>query len=252
MSWLGRYYSVFLLVAIWELIARSPWSNPRIFPRLDQIWAALWTMVQTQVIFVHAEATLLRVLVGFALAVAGGILLGFAMARIRLLDALFEPLFSFGYPVPRIAIYPVFIVLLGIGHWSKIMLIFLECLYPITIHTYYGVRGVNRVYVWAAQNMGATRAQLLWKVMLPAALPEIISGLRIALPIALAIAIITEMIGSTEGLGWLITYAQGSLSRSQVFAGVVVIAVIGFVLDRLLATLRNRLVFWEKESISIS
>lgn len=247
----GRYWSVFLLLVLWELLARSGWFNPRIFPSLLVIWDALRVLVQRGEIFVHAEATLVRVLAGFALAIAGGVLLGFAMARSERFNALFEPIFSFGYPVPRIALYPIFIFLLGIGHWSKITLIFLECLYPVVVHTYYGARAVNPALVWAARNMGARPGQVLRKIILPAAAPEIMSGLRIALPIAMAIAIITEMIGSTEGLGWLITYAQASLSRGQMFAGIVVIAIIGFILDRLLAALRNRLVFWETETPAI-
>jgi NitT/TauT family transport system permease protein len=181
-----------------------------------------------------------------------GVLLGFLMGRFAVFSVLFEPLFSFGYPIPRVALYPFFLLVLGLGHGSKIALIFLECLYPITVHTYYGTRAVNRTYVWAAQNMGASAAQVFQKVILPATAPEIFSGLRIALPIAMVIAILTEMISATEGLGWLIAVASASLSRSQVFAGVAVIGVIGFVLDRLLAGLRNRVVFWEKESLSIT
>jgi ABC-type nitrate/sulfonate/bicarbonate transport system permease component len=150
-----------------------------------------------------------------------------------------------------VALYPVFIFIFGLGHLSKIALIGLECLYPVAIHTYYGARGVNERYVWAARNMGASEVQVFLKVIVPAALPEIFAGLRIALPVALVIAILTEMIGATEGLGWLIAFASASLSRGQVFAGVVAIAAIGFVLDRLLTAVRRRLVFWEEESVSL-
>jgi ABC-type nitrate/sulfonate/bicarbonate transport system permease component len=251
LGWLGRYYSVFLLLAAWELLARSGWVNPRLFPSLETIVQELWRLVENQSIYRHAGATLYRVLVGFGLAAVGGVVLGFLMARVRLFDRLFEPLFSFGYPIPRVALYPVFIFVFGLGHLSKVALIFLECLYPIAINTYYGTRAVNERYVWAARNMGASQAQVFWKVIVPAALPQIFSGLRVALPVALVIAILTEMIGATEGLGYLIAYASASLSRAQVFAGVAAIAVIGFVLDRGLAEVRRRLVFWEKESVSI-
>ena len=250
--WLGRNYSVLVALVAWEALARSGLVNPRLFPSLATIWELLWAMVESQVIFHHTAATLLRVLVGFGLAAGGGIGLGFLMARFGVFRALFEPLFSFGYPIPRVALYPMFVFLFGLGHLSKIALIFLECLYPIAINTYYGTRSVNRLYIWSAQNMGASAAQLFFKVILPASAPAIFSGLRIAFPIALVIAIITEMVGATEGLGWLIAYASASLSRGQVFAGVAVIAAIGFVLDRLLATLRNRLIFWERESLTLT
>jgi NitT/TauT family transport system permease protein len=251
LDWLGRYYSVLVVLAAWELLARSGWVNPRLFPSLVTIGDELWRLVESQVIFKHAAATLLRVVVGFGLAAVGGVVLGFLMARVPFFNRVFEPLFSFGYPIPSVALYPIFVFVFGLGHLSKVALIFLECLYPIAINTYYGTRAVNERYIWAAENMGASGAQIFRKVIVPAAMPHIFSGLRIALPVALVIAILTEMIGATEGLGYLIAYASASLSRGQVFAGVLVIALFGFVLDRLLAALRRRLVFWEQESVSI-
>ncbi len=251
LGWAERYYSVVVVLAAWELLAHSGWVNPRLFPSLETIGQELWRLVESGAIYRHLWATLYRVLAGFGLAGVVGIVLGFLMARVALVDRLFEPLFSFGYPIPRVALYPVFIFVFGLGHLSKIALIFLECLYPIAINTYYGTRAVNERYVWAARNMGASGEQVFRKVILPAALPQIFAGLRIALPVALVIAILTEMIGATEGLGYLIAYASASLSRGQVFAGVAAIALIGFVLDRALGWLRRRLVFWEKESISI-
>ena len=249
--WLGRYYSVLVVLVVWELIAHSGRVNPRLFPSLETIAQELWRLVESQVIFHHAAATLFRVIVGFGLAAAAGVVLGFLMARVAFFNRAFEPLFSFGYPIPRVALYPIFVFVFGLGHLSKVALIFLECLYPIAVNTYYGTRAVNERYVWAARNMGASEAQVFRRVIVPAALPQIFAGLRIALPVALVIAILTEMIGATEGLGYLIARASASLSRSQVFAGVAVIAVIGFVLDRGLAVIRRRLIFWEKESISI-
>ena len=250
-AWLRRYYSLLVVVALWEAIARSGMVNPRLFPTLGMIGDQLWTMLRTEVAFKHAGATLLRVFVGYGLAAVLGILLGFLMARVRLFARLFEPAFSFGYPVPRVALYPVFIFLFGLGHLSKIVLIALECLYPVAISTYFANRAINRTFIWSAQNMGANRRQVFLRVIVPAAAPGIFSGLRIALPIALVIAVVCEMISSTEGLGWLIAYASASLSRSQVFAGVAIIAAIGFALDRLLAATRNRLIFWEREGVSI-
>lgn len=251
LGFVGRWYSVVVVLLAWELLARSGLVNPRLFPSLGVIWDQLVLMFTRGTIWDHLLATLFRVAVGFALSIGGGVLLGFAMARFRWVDRLFEPLFSFGYPIPRVALYPVFVFLFGLGHLSKISLIFLECLYPIAINTYYGTRAVNERYVWAARNMGANELQVFWKVIVPAALPQIFAGLRIALPVALVVAILTEMIGATEGMGYQIAYASASLSRAQVFAGVVVIAVVGFVLDRLLTIIRRKLVFWEKESVRL-
>jgi NitT/TauT family transport system permease protein len=249
--WLSRTYSIVVVLALWELVARSGWVNPRLFPSLAAIVEQVWVLGTSQMLAVHATATLLRVFAGFGAAAILGVALGFLMARYEVFGRLVEPMFSFGYPVPRVALYPICIFLFGIGHLSKVVLVALECLYPIAIKTYYGTRAANRLYLWSAQSMGASRAQVFLKVLLPAAAPSVFTGFRIALPIAMVIVIVTEMISSTRGLGWLITYASASLSRAQVFAAVAAVAAIGYALDRALAAVRNRLIFWERESLSL-
>lgn len=245
---LSRYYSVVVLLVLWEALARSGMVNPRLFPSLLAIGQQLGVLLSSGLLYHHAGATLWRVVAGFGLAGLAGIPLGMAMARSASVRSLLEPAFAFGYPVPRVALYPILVFALGLGHLSKIALVFLECLYPIVLSTYYGVRRIDSMFIWSARNMGANRLQLLLKVVVPAAAPHIFAGLRIALPIALVITVISEMIAATEGLGWLLTYAAASLSRSQVFAAVAVTAAIGFALDRGMTGLRSRIVFWEGSS----
>ncbi len=242
----ARWYPVPLVLAIWEVLSRTGAVSKRLMPSLVEIAAAVWAALENGDLLFHASISLGRAAMGYALAIAAGILLGVAMARSRLFDALFEPLFSFGYPVPKIALYPVFIFAFGLGSLSKVMLIFLECLYPITVNAFYGMRGVDRVHVWAAQNMGANPRQIFWRVLLPGAAPSIFAGLRVALPISLIVVIITEMIGESRGLGYYISYASASFEYATAFAGVAAVAIIGFTLDRLLVWLRNRLIFWER------
>ncbi len=251
-TWLLRSYSVFVVLAVWEGIARSGLVNPRLFPRLGAIAEQTITLLSSPQLGLHLGASLTRVVAGFGLAALVGVPLGIMMSRITLFQRVFEPLFSLGYPVPRIALYPICVFLFGIGHLSKVVLVMLECLYPIAINTYYGIRNINRLYIWSAQNMGASRAQLFWRVMVPAAAPHVFSGLRMALPIAFIITVLTEMVSSTEGLGWLILYSSASLVQARVFASTVIVAVIGFAMDRLLAVLRNRLIFWEKEGVLVA
>ncbi|MGH2404386.1 MAG: ABC transporter permease [bacterium] len=243
---------IVVAMAAWEAIARSGLVNPRLFPRLAAMGEQLVFLLGSQQLGLHLGASLTRVVIGFGLAAAVGVPLGILMGRVAVFGRVVEPIFSFGYPIPRIALYPIAVFLLGIGHGSKIALITLECLYPIAINTYYGVRNVNRLHIWSAQNMGASRAQVIFRVMAPAAAPYVFSGLRIALPIAFIITVLTEMVSSTEGLGWLILYSSASLVQARVFAGVAIVAVIGFIMDRLLAALRNRLIFWEKEAALVA
>jgi NitT/TauT family transport system permease protein len=243
---LARWYSPFLVLAIWELLSRSGAVSKRLMPSLADVASAFFAAIEQGDLTYHAGISLGRALTGFGLAVVAGVVFGIAMARFRLIDALFEPLFSFGYPVPKIALYPLFIFVFGLGSLSKVMLIFLECLYPITINAYYGMRHVERVHIWAAQNMGASERQTFWRVLLPSAAPSIFAGMRIALPISLIVVIITEMIGESRGLGYYISYASASFEYAEAFAGIGAVAVIGFALDRTLVWLRDRVIFWQR------
>ncbi len=251
LRYVSRWYSVAVLLALWELLSLSGLISHRLMPRLGSIWGALVEGVQSGDLFYHSWFSLGRALWGFGMAVVLGIVLGMIMARSRRFEMLFEPVFSFGYPVPKIALYPIFIFVFGLGSLSKVALIFLECLYPITLNTYYGMHSVGRIHVWAARNMGAKPGQIFWKVLIPSAGPYIFSGLRIALPIALIVVIITEMIGESVGLGYYITFASASFEYEKFFAGLLAIAIWGFVLDRLLIHLRNWLIFWERETVKI-
>jgi ABC-type nitrate/sulfonate/bicarbonate transport system permease component len=250
-QFIARWYSVPLILAVWELLSQTGAVSSRLMPSLTAIAAAFVAAIQTGDLTFHASISLGRALTGYGFAILAGVLLGIAMARSRVLNAMFEPIFSFGYPVPKIALYPIFIFVFGLGSMSKVMLIFLECLFPITISAYYGMRQLERVHVWAARNMGASERQIFWRVVLPGAAPSIFAGLRIALPISLIVVIITEMIGESRGLGYFVNYASASFDYALSFAGIAAVAIIGFTLDRTLVWVRNRVIFWERGAIII-
>ena len=189
--------------------------------------------------------SLFRGLSGFALAAVVGVTLGVVMGRSAVAAAFLSPIFSGTYPIPKIALFPIFIYLFGIGSLAKVVLVFLECLYPIVVTTHAGSRAVNRVLLWSAANMGASRGRIVARVVVPAAAPFIFAGLRIALPIAMIVVIITEMISSADGLGYLVMYSLASFKTDRMLAAVVVISLLGLALDRLVVGLRDRLVFWE-------
>ena len=244
---LAANYSVFLALVAYELLSRSGLVSPRLIPSLVVIGEQLWRYTLNGDLPYHAGVSLYRAFAGFVLAIVVGVAFGVAMARSRWFDALFEPIFSFGYPIPKISLYPIFIFVFGLGTGSKVALVFLECLYPIAIHAAAGVRATDRVLIWAAENMGANRRQLFFRVMMPAALPTLFTGLRIALPVALIVTLLTEIIGESRGLGYFITFASASFEYARAMAAFVVVAVIGFALDRLVVVLRRRIVFWQKD-----
>ena len=230
----------------WEAASRSGLWSPLLFPPLGKIFNELMIFLSKPETLAEAALSLERAFAGFALAAAAGVLLGMLMGRSRLAAALLEPLFSGTYAVPKLALFPIFIFVFGIGSLSKVALVFLECLYPIVIITSQGARHVNRALLWSAQNMGASRAQILRRVILPATVPFIFAGLRVALPVAMIVVIITEMVSSADGLGYLVIYALSSLQTARMLAVVVVIAALGVALDAALLFARDRLVYWEK------
>jgi ABC-type nitrate/sulfonate/bicarbonate transport system permease component len=239
-------FPLFVLMALWETLSRSGLVSSRLMPSVVLIGQAFYDeMLSGQMVF-HASASLFRALTGFGMAVVVGVILGALMARSRWFDALFEPLFSLGYPVPKIALYPMFIFALGFGSPSKIALIFLECLFPIALNSYFGIKAVERKYRWSAANMGASSAQTFFKVLAPAAAPTIFTGIRVALPLSMVVVVITEMIGDSRGLGYFITYSSASFKYPVAYAAVGAVALIGFMLDRTLVLMRNRIVFWER------
>jgi ABC-type nitrate/sulfonate/bicarbonate transport system permease component len=230
----------------WELIARSGKWSPLLFPSLVRIFDQVIVFFSSADSLLEAWISLQRVFAGFGLAAAAGVTLGMLMGRSRLVGETLEPLFAGTYAVPKLALFPVFIFVFGIGSLSKVALVFLECLYPIVIVTSQGSRHVSRVLLWSAQNMGASRGATLARVVVPASAPFIFAGLRIALPIALIVVVITEMVSSADGLGYLVIYSLSSLKTDRMLAVVLVIAALGWALDRLLVMLRDRLVYWEK------
>jgi ABC-type nitrate/sulfonate/bicarbonate transport system permease component len=247
---MARILRPVLLVAavlvLWELAARSGLWNRLLFPSLVRIGAEFGAFAFGSEGLAQAWISLYRALGGFALAALVGVLLGMVMGRSAFIAGLLDPFFSGTYAVPKLALFPIFIFVFGIGSLSKVALIFLECLYPIVIMAYHGARDVNRVLLWSAQNMGASRSQILRRIVVPAAAPYIFAGFRVALPVAMIVVVITEMIASADGLGYLVIYALSSLRTDRMLAVVIAISLIGLALDRALVWLRNRLVYWEK------
>jgi NitT/TauT family transport system permease protein len=230
----------------WELAARSGLWNKILFPSLVNIGQELVLFFTRTASLLEVWTSLYRALGGFAAAAVVGIFLGILMGRSKTVAGLLDPLFSGTYAVPKLALFPIFIFVFGIGSLSKVALVFLECLYPIAIMSYAGARSVHRVYLWSAQNMGASRADILRRVVIPATAPFIFAGFRVAVPVAMIVVVITEMVSSADGLGYLVIYSLSSLRTDRMLAVVVVIALLGYALDKAVVLARDRLIYWEK------
>jgi NitT/TauT family transport system permease protein len=231
---------------IWEFAARSGRWSKLLFPSLASIFHELVGFITNGALLMEAWVTIERALGGFALAALVGITLGVVMGRSKFAGGLLDPLFSGTYAVPKLALFPIFIFVFGIGSLSKVALVFLECLYPIVIMTAAGAREVNRALLWSAQNMGASRATILRRVVIPATTPFIFAGFRVSAPVAMIVVVITEMVSSADGLGYRVIYSLASLRTDRMLAVVVVIALLGYLLDKAVVFARDRLIYWER------
>jgi ABC-type nitrate/sulfonate/bicarbonate transport system permease component len=245
---LGGWAAIIVLLVAWEGVARSGAVTAYMLPRLSDVIARIAHDAVDGNLAEIVALTLYRALTGFAIAAVGGIALGLAMSRSVGLRWFFDPLISVGFPMPKIAFLPIIVLWLGVYDVSKISMVVFDAIFPVVTATLAGLAGVERELIWSARNLGARERELLWQVMVPAALPQIMTGLQVALPIALIVAVIAEMKMGGYGIGGsMITASRFSDSRG-VFAGIVEIAVIGYALVKGMALVRRRLLAWHAET----
>jgi len=216
-------------------------SAPRYLVAPTQIAHTLWELVQSGELFRDSWASLRRAYAGFFLGSAAGILIGLLCSVSRPLNAFFDPLVSMLYPVPKVALLPILITWLGFGDASKIALISVAVFFPTFINALYGARDINPRLLWSARNMGAGRAQIFFKVIVPAVSPHLFNGLRLGLALSLIVLFAAEMVGAHDGLGNLILKAEEGLRFDLMYAAIFSIGVIGFASDRLLQAIRRKL-----------
>jgi ABC-type nitrate/sulfonate/bicarbonate transport system permease component len=231
-----------LVLVAWQALASLGWL-PAYLVSPAIIAEQFIILLQGGELFGHARDSLYRSLAGFLLGGGLGAALGLLAGVSRPLERFFDPLISLSYPVPKVALLPVLIVWFGISDTSKILVIAISCFYPCFIAALAGVRAVEPTWVWAARNMGADARQVFIKVVVPAAAPQLFTGLRVALALAFILMFSSEMIGSSNrsGLGFLILSADTAGRFDRMFAAILAIAILGFACDRLLLWLRRRL-----------
>ena len=250
MRFLTPWIALIALAAGWEAFAASGAVTPFMLPRLSVVLARIWTDALSGELPYALALTLYRTLAGFAVAAALGIALGLAVARNRYARWLFDPLISVGFPMPKIAFLPVITLWLGFYDVSKISMVVFDAAFPVVTATIAGVLSVEREILWSARNLGASPRELLHEVVFPAALPQIMTGLQVSLPIALIVCIVAEMKMGGVGLGGAMITASRFADSPGVFAGIVEIAIAGYALVRLMALARRRLLAWHPEAVA--
>ena len=251
-TWLraGAYSLPVIVVLIaWEVFARSGAVTLFMLPPASAVAQRIWADAMAGDLWQNMLTTMYRAFTGFLLGSLIGIAIGIGISRNALARWFFDPIISIGFPMPKVAFLPVIILWLGVYDISKITLVTIEVLFPVVTATVVGLSGVNRSLVWSASNLGATRRQVLWHVMIPAAFPQIFTGIQVALPIALIVAVFGEMSMGGYGLGASMMSASRYADSRGVFAGIVVIALVGYGVVKLMDALRRRLLLWHPEAV---
>ena len=243
-SGLSRYGLLLGFLALWQVGSTTGWINATVFPPLDLIAVALWQALISGALLDDIAISLQRSGLAFAAAVGLGIPLGLFMGQIRAVEQALDPILQFFRQTSALALYPVFILLLGLGEASKVFVIFWATLFPVLLATIGGVKEVDRKLIEMARTYGADRKTVFLRVVLPASVPAIFVGLRLSATTALLLLIAAEMIGANKGLGFQVMNAQYNFQIPLMFAAIFLLALLGLAANYALVSLQNRLCRW--------
>ena len=237
------------LIGLWSLATWMGWIKPLFLPspwaimlKFQNLWVDGYSEAS---LLQHVGVSVARVFGALALACATAIPIGLAMGMSHIMRGVFDPPIEFYRPVPPLAYLPLMIIWFGIGELSKVLLIFLSIFAPVAIGTRSGVRSAAIEQIHAAYSLGATRWQVLWQVILPAAMPEILTSVRIGIGVGWTTLVAAEMVAATNGIGFMVLSASQFLQTQTVMLGIIIIAAIAYAFDVVIRQIERRLVPWK-------
>ena len=236
--------SVTATLLLWELICRAGLVNQSLLPPPSQIAPALWKILSSGSFLGPLGQTLGMLLIGYTIACVAGVALGLLMGCSDYAYGLLEPLVEMIRPVPKPALIPAMVIFLGIGAGMEITMVAVAALFPVLINTLQGVRGVDPVLLATARTLGCSRSETIRKIILPAALPMILTGMRVSLGMGLVLVILAEMLAAESGIGFLILDLQRSFQVRPMYAWIAIMAAVGLVLNTLFEMIEDRAVPW--------
>lgn len=245
---LGPMGTLALILIAWEAAAQAELVIPFLLPPLSGVLMRILEDVASGQLISDAALTLYRTVVAFAIAAGVGVTLGILIARVGAVRWFFDPLVSIGLPMPKIALLPIFMLWFGLFDLSKILMVAFSASFQVIIAAWSATRGVERELIWSARSLGASDRQILSEVILPAALPQILTGLQIAMPICMIVVLVTEMVMGGEGLGDSMLRSARYVDSPGVFAGIVEIGFFGFCVIKGMELVRRRLLAWHQEA----
>ena len=235
------------ILVLWQILSNFGLIDARYVPSPLQIFRSGWALLLSGELLTHTAVSLYRLIIGYALGAIPGILIGMLMGLNRIVRALLDPLIAAIYPVPKIAILPLLMLLFGIGDGSKIAVVAVAVFFLVAINTTVGVMGIDRIYLDVARNYDTPWRKLFWRVILPGALPTIFAGLRISLGVAFIVLVGAEFVASRAGIGYLIWTSWQTLVIENMFVGIIVITILGLAASFLLREAERFLIPWRRQ-----
>ena len=248
MKQIVRYLPLVLLAIAWEVVARLELVSTTALPPLSDVIVAWIDMIKDGDLITNGLSSLYRAGAGLALSILIGAALGIGMAWWKPLNVLVSPIVEIFYPLPKSALIPVTVIWLGFGDGSKILLIFLGCMLPVTMGAFNGARASEQVLVWSARSMGASRLRMLWDVVVPSAMPEMLNGIRTALALSFILLVSSELIVAQKGFGFLIGNLGANGTYDAMYAVVMTVAFLGFAADRIYLMITKRTLAWREQN----
>jgi ABC-type nitrate/sulfonate/bicarbonate transport system permease component len=239
-----RYVPVAVLLVLWQLLVSLNVIDSMFLPSVGATVAALWEMIRNGEVELNLAVSMYRAFAGLAIGSILGVALGLAMALSRRADGFFGPLVATTYSLPKSSLVPLFILWFGIGDVTNILTVVLACLLPVVVSTYHGVQAVPAFMIWSARAMGTPAHQIPWRVLLPASLLPILTGVRIALGFCFVLTISAEMIAAKTGIGKLIFLYGENGAYAHMFGGLLAVVMVAYVADRALLAVMRRFLRW--------
>jgi ABC-type nitrate/sulfonate/bicarbonate transport system permease component len=234
------------VVAAWEVVSRAEIVNPLFIPPMSKILRSFFMLFAAGDIPAQILTSMKRAAAGYFLAAALFIPLGIVLALFPKVHRMLEVVIETARPIPPPVVVPVAMLFFGLGDGMKVFVIFFSCAWPILLNTLDGVRNVDRVLIYTARTFGVSRGRLVMEVILPAASPQIATGLRISLGITLILVVISEMVGSSDGIGYFILDSQRRFKVDQMYAGMLSLALLGYLLNMIFLLATNTLLSWHR------
>ena len=240
-------FSPVLMLGVWETLVRAGLLDWHFFPAPSAIAGTFGSLIANGQLPIAIKDTLGRVAVGFVLGAVPGLVLGIVMGLSPMVRAVLKPMVDATFPIPKIAVLPLIMLIFGLGELSKYIAVATGVVFLVLINTMRGVMNIDQIYLDVAKNSGASRLQTYWTVALPGALPDILTGCQLGLGVALLVIVATEFVGADSGVGYLIWVSWQMFAVEKMYCGLIVMALFGFVLQQLVDGMQGLLIPWKPE-----